>query len=814
MPSLSNPFLHFSFDLNSGRWTLYPQKQEAPFIEQAGFGAAYSVRGKPARWGGGFVDLRAERPPEIESAHGRLNLLRVTGRAPSLQKEPSTLRWDIEFALPEGRPFLLWRATARNLGAQPVSLETIDLAVVGPPMSPKRLWVNPLQIFLGLGRGGDTSSGALRLHPSPGRLAFFSNGYQSWTFTGALRAAHRQPSSLFGPLGEPKRVNLRTPNVRRRGHFVGDMFGAMGDLDHRTGLLAGFISQREQFGHVEVLLDALAPSLRLTAQCDGVALAPGEERATDWAYLQFIELDHPDPLGEYTAAVAREHDAHVPASTPVGWCSWYYYFDKVRETDITGNLEAIVEDHDRLPLDFVQLDDGYQAQVGDWFETNDKFPHGLAWLAKEIRERGRTPGLWLAPYLVRSDARLRRDHPDWLLRADWGPFANAGYNWFRWCYALDPTHPEVREHIRRLISTAVNEWGLPYLKLDFLYAAALPARRHDPALTRAQAMRLALADIREAAGPNTFLLGCGCPLGSAVGIVDGMRIGTDVAPDWEPQLFTPRLAPLLRNETDFVAARNAIRNTINRAPLHRRWWLNDPDCLLVRDADSRLTEAEVRSLATVIALSGGMFLLSDDMTRLSAERRKYVAPLLPVLNTVARAVNWMDSVMPDTLVLPLSGPAGDWLAAGIFNWDDAPRDRTLDLKTLGLPADGDCFVSDFWEGKHALLASGQPLTFSAISPHGSHLFAVRRIASGPQLVASSFHFSQGAEIIAWETAGRSLRFRIELGRVADGEVRLALPGAPQSASVDGQTVAARNLGGGVYSLHFNVPRAADVEITW
>jgi alpha-galactosidase len=128
----------------------------------------------------------------------------------------------------------------------------------------------------------------------------------------------------------------------------------------------------------------------------------------------------------------------------------------------------------------------------------------------------------------------------------------------------------VREHVRRLITTAVREWGFPYLKLDFLYAAALPARRYDIGLTRAQAMRQAVGDLREAAGPDMFLLGCGCPLGSAVGIVDGTHINTDVAPDWHPQLFTPRLATLLRREKGFVSARNAIRNTINRAPLHAR----------------------------------------------------------------------------------------------------------------------------------------------------------------------------------------------------------------------------------------------------
>jgi alpha-galactosidase len=138
--------------------------------------------------------------------------------------------------------------------------------------------------------------------------------------------------------------------------------------------------------------------------------------------------------------VARENQARVPAHTPVGWCSWYHYFDKVTEADLLGNLDAIQVRRDRLPLDFVQLDGGYQAQVGDWFETKPTFAHGLRWLADQIRARGQVPGLWLAPYIVSSDAQLLRQHPAWFLRQPDGRLANAGYNWFRWCQALDPTH--------------------------------------------------------------------------------------------------------------------------------------------------------------------------------------------------------------------------------------------------------------------------------------------------------------------------------------------------------------------------------------
>lgn len=805
---LHNSHLYLNFDSALGRWRLFPRHSETPCLDEVRFGATYRRPNTPPRtWNGVLSDARTLPLTRTDSPHGPLTLLRVEN-AP-LRGGPALT---IEFALPDDQPFLLWRVVAHNASAQPFQLDSLDLLCLGPHFHRE---ASRARAMLGLPDNATPGPvGAVRLHSSPGQLSFFSNGYQSWSFAGALSANMRQPGSFFGPLGDPKRLNLQAPRPFFRGHFVGDMFGVLGDTAHRTGLVLGFISQREQFGVVEAKLETFAPSLRLTAQCDGVALAPGQSRATDWAYLQFINLDNPDPLADYLNAAARENGARVPTHTPVGWCSWYLYFDKITEGELRDNLDAIVRERATLPLDFVQLDDGFQAQVGDWFETKPTFPSGLRAVADQIRAHGHTPGLWLAPYIVRSDAKILREHPNWFLKTPTGRRANAGFNWYRWCYSLDPTHPEVRAHIRQLIATAVQTWGFPYLKLDFLYAAALPAKRYDSSLTRAQAMRLALNDIREAAGTETFLLGCGCPLGSAIGLVDGMRIGTDVAPDWEPHLFHASFAPAIKNEMDYVSARNAIRNTLNRAPMHRRWWLNDPDCLLARDHDTRLNDAQVRSLATVIALSGGMFLISDDMTRLHPERHDYIAPLLPVLNASARAPGWLNQTMPDVFALPLSGPTGAWRVIGIFNWDDAPRARELDWQTLGLEPGADCWVADFWERQQFQLAANTPLKLPAIPAHGAHLLAFRRMTVEPQFIASTFHFSQGAEVTDWRASENSLHFTIELGRVDDGEIRLRLPAAPRAAHVDGQPVSAIELTRGLYALRFAVNRRAVVGVEW
>ncbi len=196
-----------------------------------------------------------------------------------------------------------------------------------------------------------------------------------------------------------------------------------------------------------------------------------------------------------------------------------------------------------------------------------------------------TPGIWLAPFILHRKAALVKDHPDWLLRNSRGKPVNAGYVWNTFTYALDLTNPEALEYTCDVIQAAVEKWGFEYLKLDFLYAAALEGVYQDPTKTRAQVLRMGLEALRDAAGPEVTLLACGCPLGSALGLFEAMRIGADVSGSWEPHF--PPVSPILRKEPNMPSARNALQNIITRAPLHRHWWINDPDCLLVR-ADTDL----------------------------------------------------------------------------------------------------------------------------------------------------------------------------------------------------------------------------------
>ena len=190
----------------------------------------------------------------------------------------------ITFALPEQHPLFLWKLSIENNGAQPVFVDRLELL-----------------------RSGGKSPGIV--FPSPARgLAFFSNGWQSWSWCGAYGFSDRARHTRLGPIRTPTDVNPGTSQPRSTGHFSSDMFAVLGDRHQRTGVLAGFLSQQQQFGSLEARLNTSHPSLRLWANGDGARLDPGASMESDWACIQFLRLDDIDPTGPYLDAVARQHD--------------------------------------------------------------------------------------------------------------------------------------------------------------------------------------------------------------------------------------------------------------------------------------------------------------------------------------------------------------------------------------------------------------------------------------------------------------------------------------------------------------------------
>lgn len=552
-------------------------------------------------------------------------------------------------------------------------------------------------------------------------LRFLRHGWQSWSFCGG-RALDDAGERSFpsGPWLRGMHHGVGAPEADRAGWHESDLVSIA--AGGRGACLAGLLERGLATGVVylrphgdDVLLEVearlerpLAPGARLEIESVRVALG-----------------DDPNRLLEaYAEELGARAGARTTSPFQAGWCSWYQFFGKVSEADVLRNLEGLAKARSDFPIELVQLDDGYQRAIGDWLETNERFPRGLAPLAADIRSAGFRAGLWLAPFCVVRESRLFDAHPDWLLRNADGFFRGLVHpDWTQegWVYALDPTRPEVQRHLLRL-AAALTGMGFSYLKLDFLYVAAMQAIAHDPEVTRAGRLRLGLSAIREGAGEETFLLGCGSPLGAAVGLVDGMRIGPDVAPHWHsaPSARIPGLEPTL------PSAANAIRNILARAFMHRRLWLNDPDCLMVRRTDTQLSSAELSSLAGAIATSGGMVVFSDDIARLGAEERQLLRDTLAFAREIddgapcgtARALGLLDAPAPSGLV----GRSKSAALAFLLNWDDAPRELSASLRDT-VPSAGPLPPRSVL-GATPFEADADGVVHASLAPHGSVLLRV------------------------------------------------------------------------------------------
>jgi alpha-galactosidase len=172
--------------------------------------------------------------------------------------------------------------------------------------------------------------------------------------------------------------------------------------------------------------------------------------------------------------------------------------------------------------------------------------------------------------------------------------------------------------------------GYRYLKLDFTFSPAIAGRYADATRNPAELVRAGYDAIRAGAGDDVVLLGCGCPLGATIGVVDAMRIGPDVAPTWD---VAPMTAVLPGYDAAAPSTRNAWVSTLSRSFMHRRLWANDPDCLMLRTRETALSPDATRAWAYAVAVSGGLALVSDDLALLDAEARALLDDVIAIGRT-------------------------------------------------------------------------------------------------------------------------------------------------------------------------------------
>ncbi|GAB4478250.1 MAG: alpha-galactosidase [Anaerolineales bacterium] len=460
---------------------------------------------------------------------------------------------------------------------------------------------------------------------------FFRHGWQSWTFSSWI-----DPHSPALPV---RAVQFRVKDE--------DPPYALNEK-HTSAWLAAAQLQEQDF----VLLGSIDLGARLQLD-ENRLLAFSESGSAEWILVRGKESEI---FAHYTQALLQKYPLHRQRKPPRVWCSWYSFYRFIKEEII----HRVLDDLGDLPFDVIQIDDGWQISTGDW-EANYKFPSGMADLAAHIQASGRQAGLWLSPFIVTADSTIFRDHKDWLLLDDQRKPVFAGRNWSGMTYALDITHPAVLEWLEKTIRR-VTEWGYSYLKLDFLYAAALPGQRHQEMLREA-AFRQALQVIRNAA-PEAYILACGAPILPCLGLCDGIRIGPDVTPYW---LNKPLSAWL--NNPNHPSTQNAIRTC-----LHRLWLKPlidiDPDVVYFRSKYNALS-IEQRHLMRDLALLCGFRSTSDPPYWLTAQEREELRLFLEQevltedLGNYRYRINGREVDFRAVIPLPAASNVPVWLATNL-----------------------------------------------------------------------------------------------------------------------------------------------------
>lgn len=518
------------------------------------------------------------------------------------------------------------------------------------------------------------------LDPAP--VTRLVEGYDSWSYAGVRTATAPGRSTWRTTLVGPDRALAIQALTADR--FTTTIAADDGRLRVEAGSTPTLCALDGTWG-----FETLAPeALRLP-------VAAGEEVVSEPVAI----AAGVDPLAvtELVAALVARREWRGPAA--LGWESWYHYAIAIDPANLLENARLLRERFGGRPdFDLFQIDDGWQQTYGAWW-PNERFPADLGELVSELRGLGLRVGLWLAPFMVVPEAiGLGTEHEDWCLR-DRGTGATLRDRYDRW--ALDASNPAVVEYLRELGRT-VRGWGVDMVKLDFLYLGAIEGARHNPRVTGTEALRTGLRAFVEPLGDNVYVLGCGSPLLPMVGICHANRIGHDLA---VPVIARDFGQPLTEGWTGWHGIKAQARQAAARWALHGRWFQNDPEIVMAWGSDGRggadgYSLEESHTQAVVAALTGGPFLLADELSALLPEERAALED--PAVLDLAwdeagfRPVDVFDHVDAapvEHAYASVRDLASVWVAerggravVALFNWTDAPATRTTpDGTTLELP---------------------------------------------------------------------------------------------------------------------------------
>lgn len=592
---------------------------------------------------------------------------------------------------------------------------------------------------------------ALQVGDEPWRASALINGYQSWDYAGihpldeAITEGERKPTSLsWWTAAICDGQAMFVGQVLKASRFATVFRWHYNRDEHTAGGLPTDIPTFVAEQHGSPLSEpeqrsGLPQELRLE-------LAPHTGLVSD-PILVIYGDDGTATLRKALTVAGHAAGARSFPTVPRGWCSWYHLGLTVTEADVARHAAFLAK---RLPelgrtstngyRPVIQLDDGWMPRWqrwGDWV-TNEFFAQGLHALASRVHRHRLEVGIWLAPFLVAADSKLAQAHPEWLLKASDGtPLIDPRMNRY---HLLDTTHPDAQRFLDDLF-VSLRKDGFTYFKLDFLYGAAYEAGRYDPDVTGTQALRMGLKRIFDAVNPpgkpeKAFVLACGAPLMPVVGLVHGSRTGGDVA---GPQMHDGKVAP---PHVGFPLILSMARNQAARLFFDRALFAVDADVAMA--PTPQLTPDEARVMITIAALSGGVFMLSDDLETLPPDRLALLrnANVLGLVGgPAAEPVHLFSAPEREAsdhwFAFPAELPplwvrreADGGAIVAVYNWTDSERPYRLIFREATGDA-GPFAVTDLWSTRRGgrslgIRADSMRLT---LAPHSVRLLRMKPAAT-------------------------------------------------------------------------------------
>ncbi len=528
-----------------------------------------------------------------------------------------------------------------------------------------------------------------------------------------------------------------------------------------------------------------------------------------------------------------------------GWCSWEAYRRDVSQDHLEQLIPFLKEQFGEYGLEYMQIDDGFQKMpippeagrviADSWLATNEQFPLGHRRIIESIGENGFTPAIWTNVNVTNRDfgeegkdaliwdgegVPLEGEWIDFLMNCEEGMLEKHVDPYYRGLYKLGYRYFKT-DAIRHLLMDGLHE------------AVRLGLLSNEEAGIK---FRRFIEHARREIGDSVFLSSWGV-MEEVVGAADACRVAMDANPTW-------------------AGMRMQIVETARWFHTQRILFTVDPDHLCARGQ-----EEWVRSVSSLISLSGGVYMLSDPLEAYDGERVDIIRKTLPPCRTVTAetgplkmdfpAFTWTklhgfavpreEPVKPEAISddealhmagdypgMYLSHPFGSLWSFSFSRpglvWDVILRtavipleESALDHSSCGLDPGATYYVYDFWNRRYCGVWEKGSDSFPVPPLELGHcqVLAFHRADGRVRYLGDDRHVSCGmqtVESVDWGEGGMNLSYRGIAGTVL---VLTFHRGGRKIIGVSSSNSLRFDLNGDIMTVEIDMERKEDIlKIQW